>query len=97
MSYVGDATLGKNVNIGCGVITCNYDGFKKHRTTIGNDVFVGSDSQLIAPINLGDNAYVAAGTTVSKDIPEDALAIGRTEQINKENFVKKFKARKQNA
>lgn len=97
LSYVGDATLGERVNIGCGVITCNYDGFKKSKTTIGNDVFVGSDSQLIAPVILGDGAYVAAGTTVTKDIPEDALAISRTAQVNKENFVKKFKERKKNA
>jgi bifunctional UDP-N-acetylglucosamine pyrophosphorylase/glucosamine-1-phosphate N-acetyltransferase len=75
--YVGDATIGKNVNFSCGAITVNYDGFKKHETIIGDDVMVGSNVNLVAPINVGDGVFIAAGSTISKDIPADALAIER--------------------
>jgi bifunctional UDP-N-acetylglucosamine pyrophosphorylase/glucosamine-1-phosphate N-acetyltransferase len=83
LSYLGDAVIGAGVNVGAGVITCNYDGVKKHTTTIGDGVFVGSDSTLIAPVSIGDGAYVAAGSCITNAVPEDALAIGRSQQINK--------------
>jgi bifunctional UDP-N-acetylglucosamine pyrophosphorylase/glucosamine-1-phosphate N-acetyltransferase len=80
LAYVGDATVGERVNISAGVITCNYDGVNKHPTTIGNDAFIGTDSQLIAPIHIGDNAYVAAGSTLSKDVADGSLAICRARE-----------------
>jgi len=86
LTYLGDATIGKNVNIGCGTITCNYDGVKKHRTVIEDDVFVGSDVQLVAPVTVGRNSLIAAGTTVTKDIPPDSLALARVPQVNKEGW-----------
>jgi bifunctional UDP-N-acetylglucosamine pyrophosphorylase/glucosamine-1-phosphate N-acetyltransferase len=89
LSYLGDAEIGRDVNIGAGTITCNYDGISKHKTTIEDEVFVGSDSQLIAPVTVKKGAYVAAGSTINRDVPEDALAIARSPQINKEDWVKK--------
>jgi bifunctional UDP-N-acetylglucosamine pyrophosphorylase/glucosamine-1-phosphate N-acetyltransferase len=89
LTYLGDATIGKGVNIGCGTITCNYDGLKKHRTIIGDGVFVGSDVQFVAPVTVGSNSIVAAGSTVTKDIPPDSLAIARTPQVNKEGWKRK--------
>ncbi len=83
LTYLGDAEIGSEVNIGCGTITCNYDGKKKHKTVIGDGVFVGSDVQLVAPVIVGDNALIAAGTTVTQDVPPDSLAIARTAQVNK--------------
>ncbi len=91
LTYLGDAEIGKDVNIGCGTITCNYDGVKKHRTVIGDGVFVGSDVQLVAPVNIGANSLIAAGTTVTKDVPPDSLAISRTPQVNKEGWKLKRK------
>jgi bifunctional UDP-N-acetylglucosamine pyrophosphorylase / glucosamine-1-phosphate N-acetyltransferase len=88
LSYLGDAEIGRGVNIGAGTITCNYDGFQKHKTTIEDAVFIGSDSQLIAPITVKKGAYVAAGSTVTRDVPEDALAIARSHQENKEGWAK---------
>jgi bifunctional UDP-N-acetylglucosamine pyrophosphorylase/glucosamine-1-phosphate N-acetyltransferase len=86
LTYLGDATIGDGVNIGCGTITCNYDGVKKHRTVIEDGVFVGSDVQLVAPVTVGRNSLIAAGTTVTKDVPPDSLAISRTPQVNKEGW-----------
>lgn len=83
LTYLGDATVGKNVNIGCGTITCNYDGVNKHRTTIEDEVFVGSDVQFVAPVTIGRNSLIAAGTTVTTDVPPDSLAIARVPQVNK--------------
>jgi len=88
LTYLGDATIGKGVNIGCGTITCNYDGVNKHRTVIEDDVFVGSDVQFIAPVTVGRNSLIAAGSTVTKDVPPDSLAIARTPQVNKEGWIK---------
>jgi bifunctional UDP-N-acetylglucosamine pyrophosphorylase/glucosamine-1-phosphate N-acetyltransferase len=87
LSYLGDAVIGSNVNIGAGVITCNYDGVRKHRTDIADGVFVGSDSTLVAPISLGEGAYVAAGSCVTEDVPADALALGRARQVTKEGWA----------
>lgn len=86
LTYLGDAEIGRDVNIGCGTITCNYDGVNKHRTIIGDGVFVGSDVQLVAPVSVGSNSLIAAGTTVTKDVPPDSLAIARTQQVNKEGW-----------
>jgi len=87
LTYLGDAVVGKDVNIGCGTITCNYDGVKKHKTVIEDNVFVGSDVQLVAPVTVGRGSLIAAGTTVTQDIPADSLAISRTPQVNKEGWV----------
>jgi bifunctional UDP-N-acetylglucosamine pyrophosphorylase/glucosamine-1-phosphate N-acetyltransferase len=93
LSYLGDADVGERVNIGAGTIVCNYDGFVKHRTTIGDGAFVGSDSQLIAPVTIGKNAYVGTGTTVTEDVPDDALAIGRARQVNKPGYAARLRER----
>lgn len=82
LSYIGDAQLGENVNIGAGTIFCNYDGANKHKTIVGNNVFVGSNSVLVAPVKLEDNTFVAAGSTVNNDVPRDGLAVGRAKQRN---------------
>ena len=82
LSYIGDAQLGDNVNIGAGTITCNYDGDKKHPTQVGDDVFVGSNSTLVAPLCLSDGAFVAAGSTITKTVGNDELGIGRAKQRN---------------
>ena len=93
LAYLGDATIGKNVNIGAGVITCNYDGVNKNPTVIEDGAFVGTDSQLIAPVRIGKDAYVAAGSSVTEDVPAESLAIGRGRQVNKEGWVKQRKTK----
>jgi bifunctional UDP-N-acetylglucosamine pyrophosphorylase/glucosamine-1-phosphate N-acetyltransferase len=95
LSYLGDAEVGEGANIGAGVITCNYDGEKKHRTTIGEGAFIGSDSQLVAPVTIGKGAYVGAGSTVTRDVPEGALALTRVPQKNVEGWAERRKARKE--
>ncbi len=90
LSYVGDAEIGENVNIGCGFITCNYDGANKHKTKIGKNTFIGSDSQMIAPINIGEEAYVGSGSTINQDVPDGAFAIARGRQVTKEGMAKRF-------
>ncbi|MFN2257506.1 MAG: bifunctional UDP-N-acetylglucosamine diphosphorylase/glucosamine-1-phosphate N-acetyltransferase GlmU [Desulfuromonadaceae bacterium] len=80
LSYIGDAELGEDVNIGCGTITCNYDGVNKHKTTIEDNVFVGSDTQFVAPLTIGRNSLIGAGSTITKDVPPDSLALSRAEQ-----------------
>ena len=89
LTYVGDADVGSRVNFGCGTITSNYDGFRKHRTVIGDDVFVGCNTNLVPPVTVRSGAYIAAGTTVTKDVEEDALAIGRVRQENKQGWAKR--------
>lgn len=89
LSYVGDAEIGSHVNIGAGVITCNYDGSKKSKTIIGDNVFVGSDCQLIAPLEISANSYIAAGSTINKKVDEYDLAIARGKQVNIKGYVKK--------
>jgi bifunctional UDP-N-acetylglucosamine pyrophosphorylase/glucosamine-1-phosphate N-acetyltransferase len=88
LSYLGDADVGERANIGAGTIVCNYDGFVKRRTQIGEGAFIGSDAQLVAPVTIGKNAYVATGTSVTEDVPDDALAIGRVRQVNKLGYAK---------
>ena len=87
LSYLGDSTIGEKVNIGAGTITCNYDGVHKHPTVIEDGAFIGSDTQLIAPVKIGKGAYVAAGSSITHDVPADALAIARGKQVNKEGWV----------
>jgi len=94
LNYLGDAIIGSGVNIGAGAITCNYDGVHKHQTTIGDNVFVGSDSTLVAPITIGDGAYIAAGSSITEDVPQGALALGRSHQVTKEGWVAKRKSLK---
>ena len=90
LSYIGDAEVGQNVNIGCGTITVNYDGKNKYKTTIEDDVFVGCNSNLVAPVTLKEGSYVAAGSTITKEVPSDALAVARARQENKLNYVSKL-------
>ena len=94
LAYLGDAEIGPGCNIGAGTITCNYDGVNKHQTTLGPGVFVGSDSQLVAPVTVGEGAYVAAGTTVTEDVPPGALALSRVRQINMEGWVARRRLRR---
>jgi bifunctional UDP-N-acetylglucosamine pyrophosphorylase/glucosamine-1-phosphate N-acetyltransferase len=89
LSYLGDAVIGAGVNVGAGAITCNYDGKHKHTTTIGDGVFVGSDSTLVAPLTVGSGAYIAAGSCITEDVPSDALALGRSRQVTKAGWVSK--------
>lgn len=93
LAYLGDGDIGEGANVGAGTIFCNYDGFAKHKTEIGPNAFIGSDSQLVAPIKIGEGAYVGTGTTVTKDVPADALAVGRARQENKEGYAKRLRAR----
>ena len=91
LTYIGDSDVGKRVNFGCGTVTCNYDGKKKYRTTIGDDCFVGCNTNFVSPINVGDGVYIAAGSTITEDIPENSLSIARARQINKEGWKDKRK------
>jgi len=84
-SYLGDITTGTNVNIGAGTITCNYDGVNKNPTTVGDDAFIGSDTMLVAPVNIGKNSKTGAGSVVTKDVPDDSLAYGVPARIKKSN------------
>jgi bifunctional UDP-N-acetylglucosamine pyrophosphorylase/glucosamine-1-phosphate N-acetyltransferase len=97
LSYLGNAIIGAGVNIGAGTITCNYDGVHKHQTTIGDGAFVGSDSNLVAPVNIGAGSYIAAGSSITEDVPEGALALGRSRQTTKPGWVAARKAAKQKA
>jgi bifunctional UDP-N-acetylglucosamine pyrophosphorylase/glucosamine-1-phosphate N-acetyltransferase len=96
LAYLGDATIGAGTNVGAGTITCNYDGETKHRTTIGAGAFIGSNSTLVAPITIGDGAYVAAGSALTDDVPSDALGIGRARQENKPGWARARRERRQN-
>ena len=91
LSYLGDAVIGEKVNVGAGTITCNYDGTHKHQTTIEDGAFIGSDSQLVAPVRIGKGAYVAAGSSIVEDVPAGALGIARGKQTNKLGWVEKKK------
>ena len=94
LSYIGDASVGANANIGAGTITCNFDGTAKHRTTIGQDAFIGSNSALVAPVEIGDGAYVGSGSVITGNVPADALAIGRARQVVKENWARRLRSLK---
>ncbi len=91
LSYVGDAHVGTNANIGAGTITCNYDGFGKHRTEIGAGAFVGSNSSLVAPVKVGNGAYIGSGSVITRDVPDDAMAVERSQQTNREGGAKRYR------
>ena len=91
LAYLGDASIGQGANIGAGTITCNYDGYNKHQTTIEAGAFIGSDSQLVAPVTIGRDSYVGSGTTVTKDVPRSALALSRTKQVNIEGWADRYR------
>ena len=91
LSYIGDATVGANSNIGAGTITCNYDGFKKHKTVIGKGAFVGTNSSLVAPVNIGNGAYIGSGSVITRDVPDDAMALERSPQNNREGGAKRYR------
>lgn len=88
LTYVGDSDVGKNVNFGCGTVTVNYDGKNKFRTTIGNNAFIGCNTNLVAPVTVGDNSFIAAGSTITDEVPEDGFAIARQRQTVKNGWVK---------
>lgn len=92
LTYVGDSDVGERVNFGCGTVTTNYDGFKKYRCTIGNDVFIGCNTNLVAPVTLGDGSYTAAGSTITRDVPADALGVARARQENKDGWAERNRA-----
>jgi bifunctional UDP-N-acetylglucosamine pyrophosphorylase/glucosamine-1-phosphate N-acetyltransferase len=94
LAYLGDATIGEKVNVGAGTITCNYDGVNKHPTVIEDGAFIGSDSQLIAPVRVGKHAYVAAGSSITDDVPADSLAIARSKQVNKPGWIARAKRKR---
>jgi bifunctional UDP-N-acetylglucosamine pyrophosphorylase/glucosamine-1-phosphate N-acetyltransferase len=97
LAYVGDAVVGAGANVGAGTITCNYDGEKKHQTVIGDGAFIGSDSILVAPLEIGAGAYVAAGSVITDPVPPGALALGRAKQVTKEGWVERRNAAKREA
>jgi bifunctional UDP-N-acetylglucosamine pyrophosphorylase / glucosamine-1-phosphate N-acetyltransferase len=94
LAYLGDGSIGAGANIGAGTIFCNYDGFQKHRTSVGEDAFVGSNSALVAPVSIGDRAYVGSGSVVTRDVPADALAVGRAPLTTREGWAKTFRTKK---
>jgi len=89
LTYLGDSEIGENVNVGAGTITCNYDGFRKHKTRIGTGAFIGSNSTLVSPVEVGEGAYLAAGSVITTDVPADALAVARSRQENKPDWARK--------
>jgi bifunctional UDP-N-acetylglucosamine pyrophosphorylase/glucosamine-1-phosphate N-acetyltransferase len=91
LTYIGDARVGAGANVGAGTITCNYDGAAKHRTDIGAGAFIGSNSALVAPVAIGDGAYVASGSVITSDVPPDSLALGRARQVVKEGWAKRLR------
>lgn len=97
LAYIGDSSIGRNVNVGAGVITCNYDGLKKSATVIEDDAFIGTDSQLVAPVRIGRGAYVAAGSCVTEDVPAESLAIARSRQHNKKDWARRRRAARDKA
>ena len=91
LSYVGDAHVGSKANIGAGTITCNYDGFSKHKTEIGEGAFIGTNSSLVAPVKIGDRAYIGSGSVITRDVPDDAMAVERSQQTNREDGAKRYR------
>jgi bifunctional UDP-N-acetylglucosamine pyrophosphorylase/glucosamine-1-phosphate N-acetyltransferase len=94
LSYLGDCEIGEKANIGAGTITCNYDGFMKHKTKIGREAFIGSNTALIAPVTIGHGAIIGAGSSIGKDVPENALGITRAPQVNKDGWATEFRRNK---
>ena len=87
LTYIGDSDVGKNVNFGCGTVTCNYDGKNKFRSKIGDNSFVGCNTNLVSPVEVGARSYIAAGSTITEDIPEGSLSIARARQVNKDGWA----------
>ena len=96
LSYIGDATVGADANIGAGTITCNYDGFDKFRTSIGAGAFIGSNSSLVAPVTIGDGAYVGSGSVITDNVEPDALAVARGRQYEKDGWAREFRESRKN-
>lgn len=94
LTYIGDAKVGKNVNIGAGTITCNYDGVRKHQTIIEDGVFIGSGTELVAPVVIGKNSYIGAGSTITERVPQDALAVARQKQRTLSGWVTRKRSKK---
>lgn len=94
LAYIGDSSVGENANVGAGTITCNYDGYQKHRTEIGKDAFIGTNSSLVAPVKIGAGAYIGSGSVIVKDVPADALALGRGKQTVKKGWAKKMRTKR---
>ena len=94
LSYIGDASVGANANVGAGTITCNFDGGAKHRTVIGKDAFIGSNSALVAPVEIGDGAYIGSGSVITQNVPADALAVARGRQVIKEGGAARLRSLK---
>ena len=97
LNYLGDAVIGSGVNVGAGAITCNYDGVHKHQTVIGDNVFVGSDSTLVAPVTIESDSYIAAGSCITDDVPSGSLALGRSRQVTKSGWVAKKRTNNKNS
>ena len=97
LSYIGDASVGAGANVGAGTITCNYDGYLKHRTEIGDGAFIGSNSALVAPVKIGDGALVGAGAVVVSDVPEDSIAVARGDQKNLQGAARRFREKRKAA
>ena len=91
LSYIGDASVGAKANIGAGTITCNYDGYRKHHTSIGAETFIGSNTALVAPVKVGDGAYVGAGSVITMEVPANTLAVARGRQANIEDWARRFR------
>jgi len=91
LSYIGDTHIGARSNIGAGTITCNYDGFSKHKTEIGEGAFVGTNSSLVAPVKIGKGAYIGSGSVITRDVPDDALAVERSQQTNREGGAARYR------
>jgi bifunctional UDP-N-acetylglucosamine pyrophosphorylase / glucosamine-1-phosphate N-acetyltransferase len=91
LSYIGDTEIGEGSNIGAGAITCNYDGFSKHKTTIGKGAFVGTNSSLVAPVTIGNGAYIGSGSVITKNVPDDAMAVERSQQTTREGGAKRYR------
>jgi bifunctional UDP-N-acetylglucosamine pyrophosphorylase/glucosamine-1-phosphate N-acetyltransferase len=94
LSYIGDCTVGENTNVGAGTITCNYDGFSKHTTTIGEGAFIGSNTALVAPVTVGAGAIVGAGSVITRDVPDDAISVARGKQVDSPDAAARFRSRK---
>jgi bifunctional UDP-N-acetylglucosamine pyrophosphorylase/glucosamine-1-phosphate N-acetyltransferase len=95
LTYIGDAEIGAEANIGAGTVTCNYDGINKHRTIVGEGAFIGSNTALVAPVRVGDRAYVGSGSVITEDVEADALGLGRGRQVNKPGYAPRIRARAQ--
>src|SRR4030095_4875315 len=91
LSYIGDTHVGAKSNIGAGTITCNYDGFAKHKTLIGAGAFIGTNSSLVAPVKIGNGAYIGSGSVITKDVPDNAMAVERSPQTNRENGATRYR------